>query len=83
MLNILLRINVEFLDVFINSFIHRFFPGLAAYFIIGALYLKFVKHNSGAELIPNRGFWTSLPGDVKDGATFVKSKFISKSYSQI
>jgi hypothetical protein len=38
---------------------------LAAYFIFGAIYMKFVKKSSGKDLIPNIGFWSGLPGDVK------------------
>jgi hypothetical protein len=43
----------------------RFFPGLAAYFIFGVLYMKFAKKASGKKLLPNAGFWSALPGNVK------------------
>ena len=60
-----------------------FFVSLAAYFIFGFVFMKFVKKAEGKDTIPNYTFWTGLPADVKDGLTFVKGKLTSKSYSQI
>jgi hypothetical protein len=45
--------------------ISSFFTTLVTYFLGGFVFLKFVKKNSGKDLIPNYGFWTSIPGDVK------------------
>ena len=42
-----------------------FFSLLAAYFIGGIIFLKFVKKSSGTEIIPNIDFWKGLPNDVK------------------
>jgi len=50
------------------------FGGLALYFIIGALFLKFGRDASGVEIIPQHDFWFSLPGLVKDGVMFIVNK---------
>jgi len=46
------------------------------YWVAGILVLKFYKKNTGVDLIPNREFWSTLPGLVKDGVvwTFRKTK---------
>lgn len=54
-----------------------FFVLLASYFIIGSLYLKAVKQATGLDLLPNRDFWTSLPGLVQDGVLFFVSPCIT------
>ena len=42
-----------------------FFVVLILYFVAGILFMKYKKEASGKDLIPNREFWTSLPGLVK------------------
>merc|ERR1712050_468611 len=51
-----------------------FFVVIVVYFIAGMLFLKFVKKNEGAEIIPNKSFWTALPGLIKDGFLFFFGK---------
>lgn len=54
---------------------------LVAYFIIGALLLKFHFHASGTDIIPNKSFWCQLPLLIKDGFVFTFSpcvKFIGE-----
>ncbi|XP_070565871.1 uncharacterized protein [Ptychodera flava] len=43
------------------------------YLIGGVLIMKFVKKETGSDLIPNKGFWVSLPGYIKDGFLFAIS----------
>ena len=38
---------------------------MAAYFVIGAVVLKFRSQKSGSDLIVNKIFWFALPGLVK------------------
>ena len=47
----------------------------------GGGYLYNVKRNglSGSEAIPNHGFWTALPGLIKDGCGFTWAKLRSGS----
>lgn len=35
------------------------------YIVGGIIFQKFVRKASGKEIIPNVGFWTSLPGYLK------------------
>jgi len=54
------------------------------YLVAGVLFNKFKRQASGVELIPNVGFWTSLPGLVKDGVLFIVHKFTKRgSYQQV
>jgi len=54
------------------------------YLVAGVLFNKFKRQASGVELIPNVGFWTSLPGLVKDGVLFIVHKFTRRgSYQQV
>ncbi|XP_077979001.1 uncharacterized protein LOC144434424 [Glandiceps talaboti] len=55
------------------------------YIIVGVLVMKFVKHEEGVELIPNKGFWVSLPGLIKDGFLFAISpcRKGSSAYNEI
>lgn len=39
----------------------------APYLVLGVLFQKYRRHESGFDLLPNRGFWSSLPGLVEDG----------------
>ncbi|XP_077979005.1 cation-dependent mannose-6-phosphate receptor-like [Glandiceps talaboti] len=41
------------------------------YIVVGILYMKFVREAEGTDLIPNKMFWISLPGLIKDGVLFV------------
>ncbi len=40
---------------------------LVSYFIIGTIVLKFKFKREGTDIIPNYGFWKSLPGLIVDG----------------
>lgn len=51
------------------------------YFVGGILFQKFKNHAEGADLIPNRQFWTELPLLVRDGFKFVIGKVTGKSSS--
>jgi len=56
------------------------------YFVGGMLFLKFVKKEEGANIIPNVNFWKALPGLFKDGIvfSFKKMMFCKKnSYSTV
>ena len=55
-------------------FVQRFFCGLAAYFIGGFIFLKFISHKEGTETVPNFGFWKELPGNIKNGFSYSVSK---------
>jgi len=44
---------------------------VVVYIVAGIILNKFVRHQSGLDLIPNFEFWKSLPGLVKDGVFFI------------
>jgi hypothetical protein len=44
---------------------------VVAYFVLGALINWKAREKSGAEIIPNYGFWSGLGGLLKDGVLFV------------
>lgn len=50
-----------------------FFVFLIGYFVIGAVYLH-KKGERGFDRVPQKEFWTSLPGLVKDGLAFTGTK---------
>eukprot|EP00300_Choanocystis_sp_HF-7_P023904 c25292_g1_i1.p1 GENE.c25292_g1_i1~~c25292_g1_i1.p1 ORF type:complete len:268 (+),score=46.02 c25292_g1_i1:67-870(+) len=50
-----------------------FFVGLFLYFTVGMAYKALVVGSRGIEMVPNIGFWRSLPGLVLDGVNFVVS----------
>lgn len=58
---------------------------LFLYFVVGVVFMKFVKKKEGAEIVPNIIFWKSLPVLVKSGGVFIVSKFQRKgdSYDSI
>ncbi|XP_070565874.1 cation-dependent mannose-6-phosphate receptor-like isoform X2 [Ptychodera flava] len=57
---------------------------VSVYLIGGVLYLKFVKHEEGVNLIPNGEFWMELPALIKDGFLFAISPCRKNSaYSEI
>ncbi|XP_022099026.1 uncharacterized protein LOC110983780 isoform X1 [Acanthaster planci] len=56
---------------------------LVVYVIGGVLFMKFVRGAEGTELLPNSGFWLSLPGYIKDGFMFIISCGKSSSYKDI
>jgi hypothetical protein len=53
------------------------------YFVIGMLYMKFHEGASGADLVPNKAFWVSLPGLIADGFGFVAAKMTRKDYQPL
>ncbi|XP_066302917.1 uncharacterized protein [Branchiostoma lanceolatum] len=46
---------------------------IVVYFVGGMIVMKFVKGAQGLEIIPNSGFWSSLPGYIKAGVLFIVS----------
>ncbi|XP_078703454.1 uncharacterized protein LOC144928648 [Branchiostoma floridae x Branchiostoma belcheri] len=46
---------------------------IVVYFVGGMIVMKFVKGAQGLEIIPNSGFWTGLPGYIKEGVLFIVS----------
>lgn len=63
-----------------------FFCGfLIPYLAFGALYMRMRHGASGADLIPNRELWMSIPGLIKDGFRFTMSGFktTGASYQQL
>ncbi|XP_033631741.1 uncharacterized protein LOC117293505 [Asterias rubens] len=46
---------------------------VVAYFVGGALFLRFGRHAQGKEIIPNYEMWVGVPGNIKDGVLFVTS----------
>ncbi|XP_071787702.1 uncharacterized protein [Asterias amurensis] len=46
---------------------------VTVYIIGGALFMKYVRHAEGTDVIPNKDLWTNLPGYIKDGILFVTS----------
>jgi len=68
-----------------DVFLIIFFCSFGAYFIFGAIFLA-IRGNRGADLIPNRGFWSGFGSLIKDGAVFIKNKITGGSnttYQQI
>jgi 1,2-dihydroxy-3-keto-5-methylthiopentene dioxygenase len=51
------------------------------YFVGGIIFMKFVKHAEGIEIIPNVEFWVAIPGLVKDGCLFIGSKTCCRNQS--
>jgi len=58
---------------------------ITLYFVIGILIKKFKMGATGCDILPNSGFWTSLPGLVKDGFMFIINKIRGRSgtYTQV
>jgi hypothetical protein len=48
-----------------------FFVLVALYLLVGVSYQVVMKKANGVEMIPNSGFWCSLPGYIKDGMVLV------------
>lgn len=53
-----------------------FFVFLIGYFVIGAVILH-KKGERGFDRVPQKEFWTSLPGLIKDGFAFTGAKISS------
>ncbi|XP_028414125.1 uncharacterized protein LOC114537164 [Dendronephthya gigantea] len=53
-----------------------FFVVLLIYLVFGAVFMKFRRGATGIYIIPNVGFWASLPGLIKDGFIFTGRKVI-------
>jgi hypothetical protein len=56
--------------------------GGVVYLVAGILFNKFKRQATGVELIPNVGFWTSLPGLTKDGVMFIVHKITRRGNYQ-
>eukprot|EP00049_Salpingoeca_infusionum_P018274 m.356495 g.356495 ORF g.356495 m.356495 type:complete len:248 (-) comp17553_c0_seq1:323-1066(-) len=50
---------------------------LLPYCIFGALFMRFKREKSGMEMMPNKEFWSALPGLIWDGIKFTFSGFKS------
>ena len=61
-INLTLISNQTLNKILINS---SFFSLLFAYFVGGVIFMKFIRHETGAKAIPNVEFWTSIPGNAK------------------
>jgi len=57
--------------------------GSTVYFSGGFIFNWKVKHLEGRERIPHVEFWTGLPGLIKEGARFVKSKVTRTDYAPL
>jgi len=65
-------------------FLILLFCGAALYLVIGVVVNKFVRHQSGIEMIPNIAFWTGFLGLIKDGGKFITLKTCKRGgYSQV
>ena len=53
------------------------------YMLGGAAYLRRRSGATGLELVPNRDFWASLPGLIKDGAGYVRARLFDRSYEAL
>lgn len=60
-----------------------FFVSLLMYFSLGFVYMWKVKHAEGSDRIPNKEFWTGLPGLVKEGFRFTKAKLTKSDYTPL
>jgi len=57
---------------------------LATVYVVGGIVFNKVRNNAeGVDMIPNFGFWASIPGLVVDGFKFIKNKFTGGSYSSL
>jgi len=58
--------------------------GAVVYLAAGITFNKVRRHAHGAEILPNWGFWSSLPGLVKDGVMFLVHKVTKRGqYQQV
>jgi len=54
------------------------------YLVAGVIVNKFVRHQSGVEVIPNYAFWGGFFGLIKDGVKFIGVKTCRRGgYSQV
>lgn len=56
---------------------------VVVYVVAGGVFQWKVKHASGLDLIPNRAFWSALPGYIKDGFVFCYAKIRGKQYTSL
>jgi hypothetical protein len=49
---------------------------IATYLIVGVLFLRFVKHEQGVNLIPNRSLWVQTGRDSIGGVRFLWTKLM-------
>jgi len=50
------------------------FVGLASYFFIGTIWNVMKNNQSGTDAIPQKEFWVSIPGLIKDGFGWTMTK---------
>ena len=63
-----------------------FFLALFLYFAVGICVQIFVRKRSGINAVPNKDFWTALPGLIKDGSNFTYNRIFkrrSEGYQEI
>ncbi len=56
-----------------SCFLCRLLAGIAAYFVIGGVVMKFRYQKNGSDLIINKVFWFALPGLIKVGYLLANS----------
>eukprot|EP01092_Planopodium_desertum_P014843 TRINITY_DN760_c0_g2_i1.p1 TRINITY_DN760_c0_g2~~TRINITY_DN760_c0_g2_i1.p1 ORF type:complete len:267 (-),score=85.03 TRINITY_DN760_c0_g2_i1:60-860(-) len=66
-----------------DIFLIIFFVGFGVYFIVGIIVKKAVFKAEGKDILPNSGFWTGLPGLIKDGFMFIVNKTCRRNYSAV
>jgi hypothetical protein len=63
------------------------FVAIFVYIVGGILFKKYRMGATGWDMIPNLGFWTALPGLVKDGIVFtyrsIRERISGGGYSQV
>merc|ERR1719494_342868 len=52
---------------------------LIIYLVCGILFNKYKREKTGSEMIPNKEFWSKLPGLVKEGLVFKKDKICKRN----
>jgi len=56
--------------------------GVFLYVVVGLIVKKFVMHAEGTDIIPNKDFWTSVPGLVQHGGQYVYGKIFKRNQYQ-
>ena len=57
---------------------------IGTYLLVGVLFLRFVRHERGTALLPNRSFWLQVGQDTIGGVRFTLFKLTGrKAYQQI
>ena len=62
-------------------FVILILSGSAAYLLFGAIFLRFVRHENGVNMIPNRTFWLQASAYFLQGFRFSLSKICPRQIS--